>query len=523
MEYSSLALEAHRQDRLADALRYYRLFLGEQPQSAEGWFALGMLYHGKIHDLAGARHCYATSRVLQPGNGQLHGHLGTLFAELGEERKALPYLRRAIADGGDKFIHSELACAHLRLGEISQARAAAAHYLSLQPDDYFAPYMAAWVALGAGEPREALRHVTDAVALDPTMPMPVALRGMLLWQLGQSEGSRQALHEMVVLQTTQIASGSSDGELLQAQRQWREIRLGAKSQLGVAQDTPVNFLTMGVGLGDQYIFVELLAAYKRLHPDIPLVVVSSLAEKWRTLYDGAADLFMPLDNESIFRLAGSNRMFPDHPYSPFFPWIGSLLNFYDLRQLSKFQLGLPQNAVAEGPKVPVALRQQAERMFHELGGKPGRSVLISNKSNSNPNMPDSWWLALIGSLQAAGFTLFQNTLNPRNPNPGDRLPGTIPVDVPIEQVIPFCEAAGFFIGMRSGLCDLLGTARVRSKAVYVKKRYPRSDRYPVSLWADGQSGTSLKRTYGNPLCDDISVAGDAEFDPSLLADWINPA
>ena len=523
MEYASLALEAHRQDRLADALKYYRLFLAEQPQSAEGWYALGLLFHGKIHDLASARHCYLTSRALQPDNGQLDSHLGALYAELGEERQAFPFLRRAIAKGGDKFVHAELACAHLRLGEISQARAAAAHYLMLQPDDFFAHYLSAWVALGGGNPREALRFVTDAISLDLTMPMPVALRGMLHWQLGQLEESRQALHEMVVLQITQIAAMTQENDLQQAQRQWREFRHGAKSQLGVRQDQPVKFLTLGVGLGDQYIFAELLAAYKRLHPGIPLVLVSSHADKWQTLYDGAADLVLPLDNESIFRLAGSNRMAPDHPYSPFFPWIGSLVNFYDLRQLAKFLLGLPPDAKAEGPRVPAAIRQQAEQTFVELAGKPGRSVLISNKSNSNPNMPDGWWLALIDTLRAAGFTLFQNTLNPRNPNPGDRLPGTIPVDIPIEQVIPFCEAAGFFIGMRSGLCDLLGTSRTRIKTIYVKKRYPRNDRYPVSLWADAESGTSLRRTYDNPLCDDISVAGDAEFDPSLLADWTSLA
>ena len=40
------------------------------------------------------------------------------------------------------------------------------------------------------------------------------------------------------------------------------------------------------------------------------------------------------------------------------------------------------------------------------------------------------------------------------------------LEIPLKEVIPFVEYGGFFMGARSGLCDLLGFAQCRKKVIY---------------------------------------------------------
>jgi len=121
-------------------------------------------------------------------------------------------------------------------------------------------------------------------------------------------------------------------------------------------------------------------------------------------------------------------------------------------------------------------------------------------------------------MKRAGFVIFQNTANMGADDPKELISSTIPVDLPVEQVIPFCEEAGFFVGVRSGLCDLLGYAELRMKCVHVMRRYHKTGRYPLALWPDTTQG--MREFFENENWQDIFLGGQEEFDPSLFADWV---
>jgi len=68
MNHATLALEAHRENRISDALMHYNNALREHPASAETWVALGILHHQKTGDHSQAIICYENSLSLSAEN-----------------------------------------------------------------------------------------------------------------------------------------------------------------------------------------------------------------------------------------------------------------------------------------------------------------------------------------------------------------------------------------------------------------------------------------------------------------------
>ena len=61
----------------------------------------------------------------------------------------------------------------------------------------------------------------------------------------------------------------------------------------------------------------------------------------------------------------------------------------------------------------------------------------------------------------------------------DPIPGTLALEIPIPEVLDAVEHAGTFIGLRSGLCDVVHTARARKVYVYPDAYYS-TTRYKVA-------------------------------------------
>ena len=521
IDFLARGMEAHGQNRAVDAARHYRAHLAQYPDAGGAWSALGTLYQMKAGDAASALTHYRHALASLPDDPAVWLHLGSALAEMDRPLEAIEPLRKAVAGVGDKYAYSELACAYMRLNRLSDAQAVADRYRREQPDHFFAHYLSAWIAAARGNLNEGLRHVSDALLFDRFWPMPYGLRTLLLWRLGRLEESRLSLQEMVFVNSDRISAQWETEKLLETGRLWRRVRDEAKKALDVEDIEPVNFLFMTGGMGDQYFVAALLSAFKRHNPSRRLVAFSDSKAKWETLFPDGADLFLHLPSDDIHSFLGLSRFFPDHPYIPWFPWMGPMSSLISPRQGSRFMLGLPEGVQGAKPVPPPDVVRRSEELFHRLGGIPGRSVLVAPISNSNPGASDGWWTQLVAALRAAGFVVFQNVANMLNPTLGTLLEGAIPVEMPLEQAIPFCELAGHFIGVRSGLCDLLGTARLKKKAVHVRKRYARNEHYPMAVWNDYESGFSLRRAFESDRWTDIDLAAHGEFDPALIEDWIS--
>lgn len=122
------------------------------------------------------------------------------------------------------------------------------------------------------------------------------------------------------------------------------------------------------------------------------------------------------------------------------------------------------------PRIPERIQNEAVINFNTYKLKPGKTVLIaplSHTYNSKYNTNETFknfWNDLCDCLNAKGFDIAINGLH-KNLVCITNVKYKV-VEVPLIEIITFVEYSGFFIGMRSGLCDLLSFAKCHKTVVY---------------------------------------------------------
>lgn len=91
----------------------------------------------------------------------------------------------------------------------------------------------------------------------------------------------------------------------------------------------------------------------------------------------------------------------------------------------------------------------------------GKSVIISPYAKSVTNIPQSYWKQIIRYYRDKNYPVFTNVVKGEEP-----LPETIALEVRLDRMQSAAEQAGTFIGLRSGLCDVLKEASCRKIALY---------------------------------------------------------
>ena len=96
----------------------------------------------------------------------------------------------------------------------------------------------------------------------------------------------------------------------------------------------------------------------------------------------------------------------------------------------------------------------------------GKSVIVSPYAKSVTALPDEVWKYIVSYYCSKGYKCFTNVV-------GDEIPlkGTVPISPKISEMRSVVERAGTFIGIRSGLCDILRTAKARKIALYPDYNY----------------------------------------------------
>ncbi len=148
-----------------------------------------------------------------------------------------------------------------------------------------------------------------------------------------------------------------------------------------------------------------------------------------------------------------------------FPWTYSLyvnrcrvrmvppFNFMDTYQWYVFNLH--EKAALRLPCFP----EIPSEIWEERGVAGGRTVIISPEANSVTGLRVSFWNELTLELRKRGYCVFVCNKNTKGYQ-ADRLFFTY------EQGKSLLEYAGYFIGIRSGLCDIISTARCRKVILY---------------------------------------------------------
>lgn len=120
----------------------------------------------------------------------------------------------------------------------------------------------------------------------------------------------------------------------------------------------------------------------------------------------------------------------------------------------------------KGKIVPASCTQKnADALFSRYHLPKGKTVLLSPYANTVNSLPDDFWAGMAEILQSKGYHVCTNVaVEDEKP-----VRGTEGIFIPYEMVIDFVDKAGCFVGLRSGLCDILSTTKAQIIILYPKK------------------------------------------------------
>lgn len=153
----------------------------------------------------------------------------------------------------------------------------------------------------------------------------------------------------------------------------------------------------------------------------------------------------------------------------------------------KFVFDLPDN---EQPEHPVFkdVSQELDVLFREHHLETGNTVVLSPYSNTLEDLPRKFWVDLVKKLKQMGFKVCTNSSGDTEP----AVEGTVPVFFPLNIAPQWIEKAGYFVGVRSGFCDIVSGTKAKKIILYGAQ-----DRF---FYGSAFEYFSLK---GMGLCEDV--------------------
>lgn len=142
------------------------------------------------------------------------------------------------------------------------------------------------------------------------------------------------------------------------------------------------------------------------------------------------------------------------------PYVISLCKILSVRKISfeeLYKAGVFGLSGDFKPYFPVRLA-----VYDKLQEIPsGKAVILSPYAKSVANLPDKFWNSVIEYYSQKGYQLYTNAAGDEK-----ELSGTLRLEVRLNELQSVVERAGIFIGLRSGLCDVIRGADCRKIALY---------------------------------------------------------
>ncbi len=134
--------------------------------------------------------------------------------------------------------------------------------------------------------------------------------------------------------------------------------------------------------------------------------------------------------------------------------------------LFRSNFSLPPSAPLLKPSAEEGSRCRAKALFQKMNLPIGKTAILAPGSNSFRMLPAELWIELSKELQANGWKVCTNTINDEAP-----MSGTLALSYPLAEAIAIAELAGLVISARSGLCDLISSAKCKLHILYLKEPF----------------------------------------------------
>lgn len=207
---------------------------------------------------------------------------------------------------------------------------------------------------------------------------------------------------------------------------------------------------------DKYTLAVISGACKKAamyHIKEEIVIVSDISAKWMI----AASLFFK-EKMNVYVLNDSWSTVYMNPIQ----WMRGFkgLNFADMFRICVF------DDEVKNIKVPER-RTLQQKDIEEYKLRRDKTVILAPYSNTLSEIKGFFWEGLADILLKEGYRVFTNSAGEREPV----IRKTEKIFFPLNQAIEIVEEAGIFIGVRSGLCDIISSARCKKIILYEKNNF----------------------------------------------------
>ena len=102
------------------------------------------------------------------------------------------------------------------------------------------------------------------------------------------------------------------------------------------------------------------------------------------------------------------------------------------------------------------------KIFHDNNLIEGKTVLLAPYTNYLKPLPNKIWIEIADRLKKRGFSVCTNCAS-ESEKP---IYGSLPINLGFDEICSFIETAGYFIGARSGLCDVISSSNADIHIIY---------------------------------------------------------
>lgn len=235
-------------------------------------------------------------------------------------------------------------------------------------------------------------------------------------------------------------------------------------------------------LGDAYVGMAYMTEYMQknnIH-DFALILVNRACSKIASLFGFDKSVVSVTREEmdvflryAVFNHMDDGRILVLNHRHPYTCRIGEIGNYKEINFMDHFKYSIFGLNEESRPEVPSATRDSEEskkyvnQLFEENGLKKGKTVILLPYAKTATKIDESFWIALAEKLKGQGYEVCTNSGGDGEP----AIKGTKELFFDIRYSLETVEAAGVLIGLRSGLCDVLSTAKARKIILYPDRLY----------------------------------------------------
>ena len=144
--------------------------------------------------------------------------------------------------------------------------------------------------------------------------------------------------------------------------------------------------------------------------------------------------------------------------------------------------------------------KEIDELFEKYELIKSKTVVLSPYSNTLFDLPDDVLETIVEYCKECGYSICTNCAGKEKP-----IAGTTAVFFPLNQAISFVDAAGYFVGVRSGLCDVISSSGCKKVILYEKDGlfYKSSQFEYFSLKKMGLCDDAVEIEYRDDLKDEV--------------------